>query len=730
MKKIYLALLWHQHQPNYKNPFTNNYELPWVRLHATKDYYDMVAILDNFPNVRVNINLVPSLLEQILDYAQNNATDYYLELSKKDAAELSETERIFILHNFFLANYPTMIEPYPRYNFLLNKRGLNSNLAELKRRHSDFSVAEIRDLQVWFNLTWMDPYWRQTDPLIKELFARGKNFTEEEKKQLLEKQRQICAMIIPKHKEMQQRRQIEISTSAFYHPILPLLIDTNLARMALPTANLPPKFQHPEDARQQIFKGINFYEKLFGQKPAGFWPSEGSVAEELIPFLVEAGIKWLATDEEILFKSLELQKTPVDRKDLYQPYQLKIPGSDESRQPAIIFRDHGLSDAIGFVYSKWSPEDAVQDFLGNIKKIAESFNNNNNEPLLVSVILDGENCWEYYPNDGWDFLTKLYEKLNSDPEIETVLVSEYLNRFPPQKHLRRLFAGSWINGNFAIWIGHQQDNLAWEYLAKTRNFLLDYIDRHKNSISTSQVQQAWEQIYRAEGSDWNWWYGNDHYSAQDSIFDALFRQHLMRVYDLLGEKIPDYLHVAIKQPFYQKAVDLVPVDFLNVSIDGKVTNYYEWLPAGFYQCSQRGSAMHQVTTILDSIYYGFDLNNLYIRLDPHWAAHLEPAISEYTFQITFLHPEKYTAEIRLTTTKKSELILHTPEGELIFLNSVAFKKIFEVAIPFVHLHTIPGEKIEFVVVVLKNGNEIERWPLQSSISFQHPTDDFGSDYWT
>ena len=730
MKKIYLALLWHQHQPNYKNPFTNNYELPWVRLHATKDYYDMVAILDNFPNVRVNINLVPSLLEQILDYAQNNATDYYLELSKKDAAELSETERIFILHNFFLANYPTMIEPYPRYNFLLNKRGLNSNLAELKRRHSDFSVAEIRDLQVWFNLTWMDPYWRQTDPLIKELFARGKNFTEEEKKQLLEKQRQICAMIIPKHKEMQQRRQIEISTSAFYHPILPLLIDTNLARMALPTANLPPKFQHPEDARQQIFKGINFYEKLFGQKPAGFWPSEGSVAEELIPFLVEAGIKWLATDEEILFKSLELQKTPVDRKDLYQPYQLKIPGSDESRQPAIIFRDHGLSDAIGFVYSKWSPEDAVQDFLGNIKKIAESFNNNNNEPLLVSVILDGENCWEYYPNDGWDFLTKLYEKLNSDPEIETVLVSEYLNRFPPQKHLRRLFAGSWINGNFAIWIGHQQDNLAWEYLAKTRNFLLDYIDRHKNSISTSQVQQAWEQIYRAEGSDWNWWYGNDHYSAQDSIFDALFRQHLMRVYDLLGEKIPDYLHVAIKQPFYQKTVDLVPVDFLNVSIDGKVTNYYEWLPAGFYRCSQRGSAMHQVTTILDSIYYGFDLNNLYIRLDPHWAAHLEPAISEYTFQITFLHPEKYTAEIRLTTTKKSELILHTPEGELIFLNSVAFKKIFEVAIPFVHLHTIPGEKIEFVVVVLKNGNEIERWPLQSSISFQHPTDDFGSDYWT
>ncbi len=255
MKKIHLAFLWHQHQPVYKNPSTGVYELPWVRLHATKDYYDMAEILENFPKIKVNFNLVPSLLVQLEDYAKGTAHDKYLDLTLKDAAEITEEEKIFILHNFFMANWETMVFPHNRYHQLLEKRGRQTSQEELKRILSYFTITDMRDLQVWFNLAWMDPYWRKADPLVKSLFDKGRDFSEQEKDLLIQKQREICGKVVEKHKSLQDRGRIEITTTPFYHPILPLLCDTNKGSESFPGINLPKKrFQHPEDAKYRYKK--------------------------------------------------------------------------------------------------------------------------------------------------------------------------------------------------------------------------------------------------------------------------------------------------------------------------------------------------------------------------------------------------------------------------------------------------------------------------------------------
>ncbi|MHB9155280.1 MAG: hypothetical protein ACYC5N_06245, partial [Endomicrobiales bacterium] len=304
MNKVYLAFLWHQHQPMYKNPTTGVYELPWVRLHATKDYYDTAAVLDEFPDIKSNFNLVPSLLTQLDEYAQGLARDKYLDLTLKRAEDLNQDERVFILHNFFMANWDTMIFPYPRYAQLLEKRGRQAAADELKRVQGYFKPAELRDLQVWFNLSWMDPYWKEKDAVVKALYEKGRDFTEEEKQALVKKQLEICGKIVGKYRELQDRGQIDVTVTPFYHPILPLLCDTNNALGSTPQIALPQKrFQHRDDARMQVQKAIDYYQRCFGRPPKGMWPAEGSVAEDVVPIFADAGVQWVATDEEILFRT-------------------------------------------------------------------------------------------------------------------------------------------------------------------------------------------------------------------------------------------------------------------------------------------------------------------------------------------------------------------------------------------------------------------------------------------
>ncbi|MEW6585888.1 MAG: glycoside hydrolase family 57 protein, partial [Nitrospirota bacterium] len=604
---LHIAFIWHMHQPFYKDPVTGVYRLPWVRLHGTKDYPDMAEILRDFPLIRQTVNFTPSLLEQITDYAENNARDYYLELSIKQASELTHEERIFMLENFFLANWDTMIKPFPRYYEILSKRGFHLIRSDLTRLARYFTVSDFLDLQVLFNLCWIDPLFRRRDSQLSALAEKGRDFTEEDKKLVLDKQSSILKEIIPLYGEMARSGQIELSVSPFYHPILPLLCDTNVAKIALPDIHLPrQRFSYPEDARQQIRMGIDYFEKIFGYRPHGMWPSEGSVSEEVARIASEAGMEWIATDEDILAISTGKQIRDSAR-NLIEPEMLYSP--HRFGNVSLIFRDHVISDLIGFIYSKWDARAAAQDLINRL--VAASRRVRSDKPHLVSIILDGENAWEYYANDGYDFLKYLYEGLSREERLKTCTVSEFLNTHGRGDPLRRLHPGSWIYANYAVWIGHDEDNRAWDYLTETRKELELFQKMHPEK----DLSVAWKSIYIAEGSDWNWWYGDEHTTETQKDFDELFRTNLMNVYREIGGEIPPDLFIPVLREDRSVAPAVMIRGFIQPKIDGLVTSYYEWYQGAQMDIRKSGGSMHKAESLLSSLYYGFNKDTLYLRLD-------------------------------------------------------------------------------------------------------------------
>jgi alpha-amylase/alpha-mannosidase (GH57 family) len=725
-----IAFVWHMHQPYYKDDLTGSYILPWVRMHGIKDYYDMPALLTDFPDIHQTFNLVPSLLKQIRDYVENGATDKFLALTLKPAAELTQKDKLFLLKNSFMANWDTMIRPYPAYWQLLDRRGYSVSPNDLENATRYYTTQDYLDLQVWFNLTWFDPLFKQNDPLLRDLIRKGSGFTENEKALLVRKQREVMALIIPEYRKLAGMGRIELTTTPFYHPILPLLYDTDLALVATPDIHLPVnRFAHAEDAKTQIERALAYHEELFGSRPRGMWPAEGSVAEEIIPLLADAGIEWIATDEGVLARSLGIHierdfagvmKNP---EVLYKPY---LAGKGDKRV-SIVFRDHTLSDLIGFVYSKWDYKNAVNDLIDRLHRVRKGLADG---PHLVSVILDGENAWEYYQNDGRDFFLYLYERLSREQGLRCVTVGEYLREHPARASIERLHAGSWINANYRVWIGHEEDNRAWDLLTQTRQALTDYAARNGDP---EKLAKAWEEIYIAEGSDWNWWYGDDHFSENDEEFDLLFRTHLMNVYRLIGGDIPDELQIPILREDRQALPTVGLSAFISPTIDGQVTNYFEWLPAGFYDVSQGGGAMHRGDSIITHIYYGFDLANMFIRLDPSGGLKDEK-VADLAFFINFLNPKGMDVEIRITPRERRvTAALYKGENgnrlQAAAINTVAANDIIELAVPFELLGVKANEEVQIFVTVERSGSEVEKWPFRGFIQFKVPTDDFEAMMW-
>ncbi len=507
------------HQPYYKNLLTQEAQLPWVRLHGVKDYLDMVRILEGYPAIHQTFNLVPSLIEQIEDYAENKVKDKYFELSLKPADKLSVTEKELILKTFFHINKEKVIALFPRYYELYLRRS----------RNKEFSTQDYLDLQAWFNLAWIDASFRQDIPELASLVHKARFFTEEDKQVILKKHLEILSNIIPGYKKSIDSGQIEVSISPSYHPILPLLYSTNAAKEANPKTVLPNiKFAYPQDAKTQVGDAVKFYKERFKVKPQGMWPSEESVSEHILSFFIESGINWIVTDEGILFKSLKKKKR--DTKLLYQPYLLKRKEGDLN----IVFRDRNLSDLIGFTYHGWKAESAANDFMKHLGNIAKEFEG---EDLLVSVAMDGENAWEYYSNDGSDFLNLLYSRISESKLVKAVTISEYLKMHPAKKQIKRLAAGSWIHGEFGKWIGNPYKLKAWEWLALAREELEQIIKGDKRLALSDKLKLAWKQIYICEGSDWFWWYGEE----PEGNFDRLFRTHLSNFYTIINKEIPEYL---------------------------------------------------------------------------------------------------------------------------------------------------------------------------------------------
>ncbi|NLI15770.1 MAG: glycoside hydrolase [candidate division Zixibacteria bacterium] len=680
-----LAFLWHMHQPFYKDLVSNRYEMPWVRLHGVKDYYDMPAILEKYPNIKQTFNLVPSLLEQIEEYSRGEAVDNHLELTAKPVEQLDDSDKNEIIANFFKANYDTMIRPHRRYDELYKKR-----LAAKEY----YQERDWRDLQIWSNLAWVDPIFHKEKP-IKELLAKGENYTEQDKAILLDFFQKTMGRIIPKYKQMADSGQIELSVTPYFHPILPLLCDTNIALAPRPQLVLPKhRFVHPEDAMAQINLAVDYFESRFGRKPTGMWPSEGSVSEQIIPLLVDAGIKWIATDEEILAMSLGRglrsagDDSLVREGDLYRPYIFETAG----KSVHIFFRDHGISDLIGFVYSRMDAESAANDFIMRLEAIERNLRQKGKTESVVCVILDGENAWEYFPNDAHDFFDKLYRRLSEHPTIKTVTYSEAVKSVEPAR-LPRLHPGSWINHDYNVWIGHPEDNRAWDLLYAARELLAI------TDPSVPNYELAQKEIYIAEGSDWCWWFGDDHESPDNDKFDQLYRSHLKNVYRLLKKPIPPVLTKPIRSNFIMAHL-MEPVDYIRPIIDGKLTHYYEWANAGYFDCHKAGSTMHKSERQVKAIFYGYGKDKgIYVRIDP---------IAELNFANLKVSIEFSCPEGLEITFANNRIHSNKPLDYL----EAGFDKILEIAIKS---PDIKGELSSMIVRIYDGETEIEKWPPVDSI---------------
>ena len=611
MPSLRVILLWHQHQPFYKDLVTGEYRLPWTRLHALKDYYGMVKLLDEFPHVHQNFNLVPSLMVQIQDYVAGTAQDPFLRVAAKPARDLSVEERRFALQYLFQANPQNLIGRYPRYRELWERFRQHGDHPERAERY--FQTQDFTDLQVLSQIAWFDECFLE-EKEVAALVAKGHGYSLDDQKFVIARERELLGRVLPAYAEAAKKGSIEISATPFYHPILPLVCDTNVGAVSSPGLPLPQnRFRHPEDAREQLVRGLDLHEKVFGVRPKGVWPSEGSVSEEVLGIAHNLGVKWMATDEGVLGRTLGLffardggGRLPAHLAEkLYNIYRY----DNGSSTMHLVFRDHTISDLIGFVYSGMPPAEAARHLISSIKEAARPVLAKGQD-AVVSIILDGENAWEYYPKSGREFLRRFYEALEKGPGLEAVTISEAIARHKDFGKLTSLMPGSWINANFNVWIGAPEDNRAWDYLHHAREFYA------QNAARATGVQRtlAFEEILIAEGSDWNWWYGPEHHSANDRDFDDLYRKHLSNMYQALGAAPPDYL----AQPIIGGEVrpSFIPqTAYIHPRVAGDKVRYFEWMGAATYTADRRAGAMHGKQFLLDSVYAGIDSIYLYGRLD-------------------------------------------------------------------------------------------------------------------
>ena len=602
---IGLNIIWHLHQPEYTDPMTGTPTMPWTRLHALKDYADMPDYLARHAGVKATINIVPSLVDQLDALVAPGAKpDPFLEVARKSADALTEDEKRFLVTHFFSFNRDTLARGLRRVHELFALRGEYGSDAVPHAAVERFDVDALRDLQVLFHLAWSGPLL-QKDPTVAALRAKGRRFTEAEKHQLLDVQHAFIAGVVPRWRRLAESGHVEFSVSAYYHPILPLLCDLESAHEALPSMRLPTAaFRHPEDARIQLEEGMRRFERALGRKATGGWPPEGAISAASLGLMAETGYRWTASDEDVLFASLG-ERLPGDRQAaelrraslLYRSWKY-------GNGPVLLFRDHELSDRIGFVYSAWRPAVAAEDFIRRVLDIRETLPDDDG-PFTISVILDGENAWEYYPDNAEAFFEALYGGLEAEAGIRTLTASEAA---APEtaRPLPRVVAGSWIGRSLSTWIGHAEKNRAWERLIETRAVVAE------RRGPPSFDDPAWRAVFAGEGSDWFWWFGDDHFTPFAAEFDASFRRQLRAAWAAAGDEPPE----SLQRPVRERAprAFLLPAAPVRPVVDGRVTDYFEWLPAG--RADAGSGTMQSSSRLVRELWFGSDGERLHLRLDP------------------------------------------------------------------------------------------------------------------
>jgi len=691
-----VCILWHMHQPLYEDPASGLPAMPWVRLHALKDYYDMVALVREHPGVQITFNLVPILIEQIEKAASGTAPDRWLETARKKPEDLSESDKLFMLDGFFAINHERTFPALSRLGELYHKSREGTAL-------TSWTENDWRDLQVSFHLAWCGNTLRRA-PFVRRLLGKGRSYTELEKLALLELQDEMLKDVLPAYREAMESGQVELSTTPYYHPILPLLCDVASACEATPDVPLPRNVATaPEDARDQLARGIAFFTERFGRAPAGIWPSEGSLSEGALDLLEEAGVSWTATDEDILHASLRVPAPEGRQASLLKPWRAG------SRKVSIFFRDRVLSDLIGFTYASWNSASGARDFVERLERIAGERVEETRG--MIAVILDGENAWEAYPDNGGGFLEALYGAIEHSTRLRAVTFSRHLAESPERGGLDRLRAGSWIRGDFLTWIGHPEKNHAWELLGQARAAW----------VEAGRPPSAERWLRAAQGSDWFWWFGDDHSSAFDGTFDQIFRSLLKHVYTACDRQPPEELSQPIKKHPGRRRVKeptgpVVPV------VDGRVTDYFEWLGAGFAPAEPASPALH-ATGGTRALHFGASEAGLALRVDPDQIPFVDTVQAEVLqVCLTAPRPVRFEAPIRRGPG--------TPAPATPGLEIVA-GRVLEALIPLGALELAAGSLAEFTVSLLDGqGRPIATFPAEGSLTLTIPTPGDREDDWS
>jgi alpha-amylase/alpha-mannosidase (GH57 family) len=715
MNKINLVLLWHMHQPQYRDPETGRYVLPWTRLHALKDYWGMVKILENFPKFHATFNVVPSLGLQLEEYASGKFNEPWFDLAFKNAEQLTREDKTEILSRAFQVNHERLLSRWPRFQELFEW----SRPAGGAQAIVTFTPRDWRDLQLLSQLAWMEEEWIARDPDVNRLSARGKNFSEGDKATLKTKQLEFLKLVLPIYKEAAARGQVELSTTPFYHPILPLVCDSDIARVANSGTPLPRRaYKHPEDAREQLRRAREYHERVFGVAPAGLWPSEGSVSDQTLTIAAEEGFKWFGTDEGVLGRTLNIgffrdgNGVPANSERLYKPWRINSGGQSITG----FFRDHHISDLIGFVYSRMDAKAAATDLHGRLRSLGERVPVPSNNPLTISLFLDGENAWEYYPGNGREFLREFYSRIESDSDFRALTVSEAIQAAGEIPQNNGIFPASWISANFDVWIGNSEDVAAWELLWDAREAYARAEAAHKagkqDAPSGEDLAKAKESLLAAEGSDWCWWYGPEHSTANDAEFDALYRKHLTGIYIALGQGAPDELAKPIKK-LPEHALHFAPTEFVKIKVDGRESSYFEWMGAGLYAPERRSGAMHGRSYYLKELRYGFEAERFCLRLDCFEEAMKE--LEKAEFRVTIQAGDEVALIALLEKGKLGEFSLE--QARICLLNprqsvEVAFDKILEVALKKELLQLRGVQKLRIGVALWHGGLPVDVLPAE------------------
>jgi alpha-amylase/alpha-mannosidase (GH57 family) len=688
--------------------------MPWVRLHATKDYLDMAERVLRRPNLAVTVNVVPSLLEQ-LAAADAGAGDPEWDLTRAALESLDDEGRATLLTRL------SIVPGWARARF--------PRFAVPRAASSD---ADLLDLRALHTLAWIDPtlYALPALATVVERAQRGEPLGSEDGAALVAASGTLLSEVVPRLRALAAHPHSEVSVTPYYHPILPLLVDTESARRAMPQVPLPKaRFRHPEDARAQLAAARRCAQAVLGHDTIGLWPSEGSVSPEVARLAAEVGYRWLGTDVEVLYRS--------QGKGIEGAWAHARPWRAGEGGPLFFFRDRELSDKVGFAYSKWPAGDAVADVMARITSLRDQWKGPG--PARLFIALDGENCWEYYPDDGHEFIERLYDALEATPWLTTTTPGRVVAETGPRGdvpgvgHIDTLHSGSWIEANYRIWIGHPEKNAAWDALAMTRAMVGDAFgpaappdeafwdgggpvwgEDLGGPVPESEDErrrQAWRHVMIAEGSDWFWWFGDDHFTADKALFDRLLREHLARAYELAGRDVPQELLTAIASAAVVE-VHEEPRAPLAPDISGRLTHYYEWDGAGIWRPAGAGGAMHGGRRI-KAIRYGFDDTTLYVRVD------VDSPRDGQSLELDFHSPTP--AQVLITHGARVD-----PDAEV----QTAWDRLAEIAIPLAKIGARPGERVRWLVLLRDGEHVVECAPEGLPLEVEVPGPDFAARHWS